>query len=301
MQIKSVLHFFNFFKFDVMKYSVLVSILLSTILFSCNSKKKPQDKNVFKAEIIEDKNQNTDSWKLVWSDEFDYSGLPDTSKWNYATGGHGWGNNEKQYYTEAVPENVKVENGELKITAVQEQRGENPYTSGRILTKNKGDWKYGKVEVKAKLPEGRGLWPAIWMLPTDWEYGGWPDSGEIDIMEHVGYKPDSIFQTVHTKSFNHMIGTQVGKATFIEDMYDKFHTYSIIWNPGQIDFYIDGEQRHTFLNSGKGFDEWPFDKRFHLILNLAVGGNWGGRKGIDDSIFPATFSLDYVRVYKQKE
>jgi beta-glucanase (GH16 family) len=281
-----------------MKYSVFALILLLSTLVACNSNKKPKDRNVFKSEIIEEETQETDDWQLVWSDEFDYSGLPDSSKWSYDVGGQGWGNNEKQYYTEADAENVKVENGVLEITARKEKMDDNLYTSARLVTKNKGDWKYGKIEVKAKLPKGRGLWPAIWMLPTDWEYGGWPDSGEIDIMEHVGYEPDSIYQTVHTKSFNHTLGTQVGNAAYVGDVYNQFHTYSIIWNVGQIDFYIDGENHFTFLNSGRGFDEWPFDKRFHLILNTAVGGNWGGQKGIDDSVFPATFVIDYVRVYQ---
>ncbi|MFW5773993.1 MAG: glycoside hydrolase family 16 protein [Tangfeifania sp.] len=281
-----------------MKYSVFTLIVLLPLIFACNQGKKKQDNNVFKSGIIEDEPKSQDDWELVWSDEFNYTGLPDTTKWSYDVGGHGWGNNEKQYYTEADPDNAKVIDGVLEITARQEKKDDNLYTSARLVTKNKGDWKYGKVEVSAKLPPGRGLWPAIWMLPTDWEYGGWPDSGEIDIMEHVGYNPDSIFQTVHTKSFNHTLGTQVGEATYVEDVYNQFHTYSIIWDVAEIDFYIDGEKHFTFLNSGKGFDEWPFDKRFHLILNLAVGGNWGGQKGIDDSVFPATFTVDYVRVYK---
>lgn len=279
-----------------MKYSVFI-LLLSTLV-ACNSNKKPKDTNAFKAEIIEEESQEKDEWQLVWSDDFDYSGLPDSTKWSYDVGGHGWGNNEEQYYTKADPENVNVENGALEITTRKEKMEDNLYTSARLVTKNKGDWKYGKIEVKAKLPKGRGFWPAIWMLPTDWEYGGWPNSGEIDIMEHVGYTPDSIYQTVHTKSFNHTLGTQVGNATYVEDVYNQFHTYSIIWDAGQIDFYIDGENHFTFLNSGRGFDEWPFDKRFHLILNTAVGGNWGGQKGIDDSVFPATFVIDYVRVYQ---
>jgi beta-glucanase (GH16 family) len=284
-----------------MKYSIVVFLLLLPAIFACNSKKKQQEGNAFKSEIVENEVKNSDDWELIWSEEFDYTGLPDSAKWGYDVGGHGWGNNEKQYYTEADLDNARVEDGVLKITAKKEIRNDNPYTSARLVTKNKGDWKYGKVEVSAKLPQGRGLWPAIWMLPTDWEYGGWPDSGEIDIMEHVGYKPDSIFQTVHTKSFNHTLGTQVGSSTYMGNVYNDFHTYSIIWDAAEINFYIDGENQFTFMNSGKGFDEWPFDKRFHLILNLAVGGNWGGQKGIDNSIFPQTFSVDYVRVYKQKE
>ena len=131
--------------------------------------------------------------KLVWSDEFNYTGIPDSTKWGYDTGGHGWGNNEKQYYTQKNPENASVKNGVLSITAIKENFSGASYTSARLVSKNKGDWKYGRFEIRAKMPKGRGLWPAIWMLPTDWKYGDWPVSGEIDIMEHVGYLPDSVF------------------------------------------------------------------------------------------------------------
>lgn len=226
--------------------------------------------------------------------------MPDTTKWNFNTGGHGWGNNEKQFFTQADTLNAKIENGKLMITARAEKADKNNYTSARMTTKNKGDWKYGKIEVRAKLPKGKGLWPAIWMLPTEWAYGGWPRSGEIDIMEFVGYAPDSIFQTVHTKNFNHLLGTQVGKCTRTEGVSDGFHTYGIVWDAEKINFYIDGVNTHYFLNRHKTFAEWPFDQSFHLILNLSVGGNWGGRFGIDQAIFPAVYEIDYVRVFKAK-
>jgi beta-glucanase (GH16 family) len=172
------------------------------------------------------------------------------------------------------------------------------YTSARLISKNKGDWKYGKIEVRAMLPQGRGLWPAVWMLPTKRIYGDWPACGEIDIMEHVGYNPDSVFSTVHTKSFNHIIGTQKSKAIKLDNEYDNFHIYSIEWNADKIDFFLDGRMKFTFLNSGNGFAEWPFDQSFFLIMNLAVGGNWGGKHGIDNSVFPAITIIDYVRVYE---
>ena len=240
-------------------------------------------------------------WELVWADEFNYTGLPDSTKWSYQLGGSGWGNNEKQYYTHADSLNAKVNNGLLSIIARKQKFENREFTSARILSKNKGDWKYGKVEVRAMLPKGRGLWPAIWMLPTEHIYGNWPACGEIDIMEHVGYNPDSVFSTVHTKSFNHMIGTQKSKAIKLENAYNAFHIYSIEWDAEKIDFLVDGKLQSTFSNSGNGFAEWPYNQAFYLIMNLAVGGNWGGKYGIDETIFPATFKIDYVRVYKQAE
>jgi len=154
--------------------------------------------------------------------------------------------------------------------------------------------------VRAKLPKGRGTWPAIWMLPTDWEYGNWPRSGEIDIMEHVGYDQGNIHGTVHTDAFNHTKGTQRGGSIMAPMASEEFLVYSINWDAEKIDFYIDNRLYFTFENTGKGFSEWPFDKRFHLILNIAVGGAWGGAQGVDESIFPQTMQIDYVRVFQLK-
>ncbi|HLZ87613.1 MAG TPA: glycoside hydrolase family 16 protein [Puia sp.] len=245
-------------------------------------------------------------YKLVWSDEFNYTGLPDSTKWSYDVGGNGWGNNELEYYSNADTNNAVVRNGHLYITARKQQistatattRIVRPYTSARLVTKFKGDWLYGRIEVRAILPAGRGLWPAIWMLPTDWKYGGWPASGEIDIMENVGFMPDSIFGSIHTKSFNHVIHTQKTKGLFIKDPYTAFHTYAVEWDTQQIRFFVDGNVYTSFHNTGKGFAEWPFDQRFHLLLNIAVGGGWGGQKGIDDNSFPSSMIVDYVRVYQ---
>ncbi|MGQ1889825.1 glycoside hydrolase family 16 protein [Thermophagus sp. OGC60D27] len=250
--------------------------------------------------VVSCSEQNNKYSKLIWSDEFDYIGLPDDMKWNYDTIGnsYGWGNNELQCYTVARKENAWVDGDYLILKANKESWGNFKYTSARLTTKEKGDWLYGRMEVRAQLPGGRGIWPAIWMLPTDWVYGGWPASGEIDIMEHVGYEPDSIYTTVHTKAFNHTLGTQVGKATYVSDSENGFHLYAIEWDAKKIDFFIDDEKVFTFHNSGNGPEEWPFDKRFHLLLNVAVGGNWGGLHGVDDDIFPVEMKVDYVRVYQ---
>lgn len=256
-----------------------------------------------KKEKVGDKSATKDGWQLVWSDEFDSEGLPDTTKWNYATRGnsYGWGNNEKQWYTVADSDNSYISNGILTITAIKEQTSGKDYSSARLTTKGKGDWKYCKVEVKAKLPTGNGTWPAIWMLSTDNSYGTWPKSGEIDIMEHVGFNPDTVFSTVHTGKFNHMIGTQVGKRTELPTATTNFHVYAMEWNKDEIKSYVDGNHYFTFTNTGEDFESWPFDQPFHLILNLAIGGGLGGKQGIDDSKFPHKFQIDYVRVYQKEE
>lgn len=168
-------------------------------------------------------------WKLVWNDEFDYKGLPDSTRWSYDTRGNsnGWGNNELQYYTEERDRNVRVNGKNLQITVHKEQYNKRKYTSARLISKDKGDWKYGRIEVRSKLPGGRGTWPAIWMLPTNNRYGGWPASGEIDIMEQVGFEPDSIHTTVHTQAFNHIKNTQKGAVKYLPNCESDFHLYAI--------------------------------------------------------------------------
>jgi beta-glucanase (GH16 family) len=234
---------------------------------------------------------------LVWSDEFDYTEQPNPSLWSYDVGSGGWGNNELQYYTDNRSENARVENGALIIEARKESFQGRNYTSARVISKNKGDWKYGRFEIRAKLPKGRGTWPAVWMLPTDWIYGGWPASGEIDIMEHVGYDMNRVHGTIHTEDFNHTKGTQIGTSIVTNDVDTEFHEYALEWHPNRIDIFLDDVLYFTVKDNGTGFGAWPFDQRFHLLLNIAVGGNWGGVQGVDDSIFPQRMEVDYVRVY----
>jgi beta-glucanase (GH16 family) len=238
-------------------------------------------------------------WKLAWSDEFNNSGLPDSSKWSYDVRDK-WFNNEVQYYTYADTGNAVVRDGFLYIKALKKNNSNHLYTSARLVTKGKADWLYGKIDIKAKLPRGVGLWPAIWMLSSNNEYGKWPASGEIDIMEHVGFKPDSIFCSIHTKSFNHVIGTQKTKGIFIKDPYASFHVYGLEWNSKAINFLLDDSVVFRFVNKENGYTEWPFDQPFHLIVNIAVGGNWGGQRGIDETAFPAAMLVDYVRVYQRQ-
>ncbi|NIJ51892.1 glycoside hydrolase family 16 protein [Dyadobacter arcticus] len=234
-----------------------------------------------------------------WQDEFDYTGKPDASKWSYDLGDHGWGNNELEDYTSKI-ENSKVENGNLVITAIKEKSGKANYSSARLVSKGKGDFLYGKFEIRAKLPSGRGTWPAIWMLFSENNYGnkGWPDNGEIDIMEHVGFDQNRVHGNVHTKAFNHSIHTNKGNNLIVPNVSDDFHIYSCEWTPDTISILVDGNSYFKFAKeSSYQWQEWPFDKPLHLILNIAVGGNWGGQKGVDDSIFPRKMEIDYVRVY----
>jgi beta-glucanase (GH16 family) len=167
-----------------------------------------------------------------------------------------------------------------------------------MVTEDLAEWQYGWIEVRAKLPKGRGMWPAIWMLSESRREVGWPECGEIDIMEHVGYDNDTIHGTIHTKAYNHMKGTQKGKTIFIENPNDEFHVFAIEWTPEKIDFMLDGVVYNHIENEHKTTAEWPFDQKFYLILNVAVGGGWGGRKGIDESIFPQRMVVDYVRVFQ---
>lgn len=236
----------------------------------------------------------------AWADEFDYTGVPDNTKWGYDIGGGGWGNNELEYYTNS-PDNAAVANGKLTITARKEVKENRNYTSARLVTRGKGDFLYGRFEIKAKLPAGKGTWPAIWMLPTDWAYGDWPKSGEIDIMEHVGYDQDVIHISAHTEAYYFKINTQKTSVRKIQNASTEYHVYRMDWTPYALRGYIDDQLIFEFVNEGKGYKVWPFDKKFHLLLNIAVGGDWGGAQGMDESIYPVTMDVDYVRVYKMIE
>ena len=244
-------------------------------------------------------------WQLIWADEFNYSGLPDSARWGYDVGGHGWGNQELQYYTEGRKDNARVENGRLIIEARRDNWDGHEYTSARLISKGKGDWTYGRFEVKAKLPSGRGTWPAIWMLPSLKSYGegGWPDNGEIDIMEHVGFDPDVIHASVHTKAYYPSIGTQKTAKINVRTARTEYNVYAVEWTPEEIRGYVNEQHYFTFrnerlTNEGSDYKNWPFDKPFHLILNIAVGGGWGGAQGVDQSIWPQRMEIDYVRIYQ---
>ncbi|GAB4254824.1 MAG: hypothetical protein Kow00109_30080 [Acidobacteriota bacterium] len=246
-------------------------------------------------------------WRLVWADEFDGTTV-DTNRWEFMIGDGtnygipGWGNAELEYYTDR-PENARVEGGSLHIVARKESFGGRQYTSARLRTKNKGDWTYGRFEIRAKLPKGKGIWPALWMLPTDEVYGGWPHSGEIDIMELVGHEPNRVHGTLHYSS-------QTGSHVFTGmsyrlpsgDFSDDFHVFALEWEPGEMRWYVDGKLFlvQTYWSTRAAPYPAPFDQRFHLLMNLAVGGNWPGSPDAT-TVFPQEMVIDYVRVYEKVE
>jgi len=244
--------------------------------------------------------QNTEEWRLVWSDEFNKKGLPDSNKWGFDIGGNGWGNNELQFYTANRAKNARVEKGTLIIEAHKEDWQEKKFTSARMVTRDKANWKKGMIEVRAKLPSGLGTWPAIWML-ADNKPMNWPDDGEIDIMEHVGYDQGKIHGTVHCKKFNHIIGTQKAANVLLADCSENFHIYQLKWDQDSISIGVDGNYYFKYSNERSGYDAWPFNNSMYLLLNIAVGGNWGGSKGVSDNIWPQKMEVDFVRVYQKTE
>lgn len=243
--------------------------------------------------------------KLVWADEFDKPGvatpgLPDTTRWRYDVGGHGFGNNELQFYRANRLENARIENGRLIIEARKERHENREYTSAKLITRGKHEWKYGRFEIRAKLPPGRGSWPAIWMLGSNIDKVGWPLCGEIDIMEHVGFDPNVVHGTLHTDAYNHVKGTHKGAKTTVPTAMTDFNVYAVEWTTSQIDFFVNDQKYHTLTRQALGSSpaQWPLDQPYYLILNVAVGGNWGGQKGVDDSTLPYKMEIDYVRVYQ---
>ncbi|MFN2099790.1 family 16 glycosylhydrolase [Altererythrobacter sp. MF3-039] len=247
-------------------------------------------------------------YDLVWSDEFNDGERPDPQRWAYDThrNAHGWYNDELQYYAANRIENARLENGRLIIQAHHEtlldrsDHGGQEYSSARLFTQGRAAWTYGFYEIRAKLPCARGTWPAIWLLPEDPDVK-WPVGGEIDIMEHVGYDPGVIHHSVHTKAFNFDKGTQRTASHELETACRAFHRYQLLWTPEVLLFGVDDAPKFAFRKQRSGNSRWPFDKPMHLILNIAVGGKWGGRKGVDEESLPASMEIDHVRVYQRSE
>lgn len=252
--------------------------------------------------------QAPEGYTLVWQDEFDATPdskgnlpMPD-NKWWFETGGHGWGNNELQYYVDRTLGNdtvAKIKDGKLIITAIALPTSHDgkDYISARMNSRQA--WKYGYFEARAKVPGGRGTWAAFWMLPENFK--DWPLDGEIDIMEYVGYRPDVTQASVHTASYNHVDKTEKTATKDIVAAETEFHIYGLEWTEDRITGFVDGIPYFTFVNDGKGDKKtWPFDEPFYLKLNLAIGGDWGGLEGVDPSIFPTQYEVDYVRVYQKK-
>ncbi len=251
---------------------------------------------------------NFSQWEnaeLIWADEFDGNEV-DTTKWRFQTGAHGWGNREWQDYQPFGSDNAIVEDGVLKIIARKTGEGQKAgdYTSARL--NSKASFLYGRIEIRAKIPDykGPGIWPALWTLGDNIKDIGWPESGEIDIMEYVSWRPDSVLATIHSEANNHMNGTQIGTGFIpLPTIEEEFHNFGILWDKDLLQFYIDDIQnvilsipRPTQPNQSN----WPFADPHYLLMNIAIGGNLGGVEGVDDSIFPATMQVDYVKVWQLK-
>lgn len=280
---------------------------------------------------------NLDDYKLVWADDFDYEGQPDPDKWSCEVGNFQWPNRELQAYTDR-PNNIFVKNGRLTIRSVKEQDGEREYTSAKINTNHKAFWQYGYFDIRAKLPGGVGSWPAIWMMPykekrvlpdrvpkrsdgrpdfekfteEDWarfpkmpKKDRWPDCGEIDIIEHIGRRPNSLLFSLHSGMFNHRTGNPNPFSNHKKYDYnppDDFHNYSMEWTPDYFEFFVDGESQFKYerpdVPEEQMYDAWPFDKPYYLIMNTAVGGGLGGP--VTDKDLPYIFEIEYVHVYQKK-
>ncbi len=237
---------------------------------------------------------------MVWNEEFNTPGLPDSTKWSYESGKIR--NNELQYYTVKRLENARIEDSVLVIEARKEKYSGADYTSASIISKGIGDWKYGKIEISAKVPTGKGTWPALWMMPTNSEYGTWPRSGEIDIMEYVGFEPQYLHYTCHFEGTNGTGHQSSGiKSASIANPFNKFIKFAIIWTPDKIEWFANDVKYFTYTKKSDDYRTWPFNKEFYLILNLAYGGTWGGTAGVDDTKLPHKFLIDYVRVYQWQE
>jgi beta-glucanase (GH16 family) len=245
----------------------------------------------------DEKQQVVTKTQLVMQEEFDTNGAPNPALWSFdiGTGNNGWGNNELQYYTDR-PENIVIEDGMLKITARRELFLGSSYTSARILTKGKFEQKYGRIEARIKLPWGKGLWPAFWMLGANIDQVSWPQCGEIDIMEYLGNQPTKVFGTVHGPGYSG--GDSFGKTyTLPNDRFDNdFHIFGIEWGENYINYYVD-DVLYNQITPADVDGEWVFNQPFYIILNMAVGGNLPGSPNADTS-FPQTMLVDYIRVYE---
>lgn len=254
-------------------------------------KAKPSSASDKKAAL---KDTEAKGWSLIWSDDFEYKGTPDPKKWDYEEGLVR--NNELQFYTRRRPENARVENGALIVEARREPFLGAAYTSASLVTNGLFGFEFGRVEMRAKLPPARGTWPAFWMMGEDRNRVGWPRCGEIDIMEHVAHTPGVIHSNVHQIGDDGKHWSK-GASLPVADCVSAFHVYAAEWYPDRLDFFVDDKKYFTFPYQGPG--KWTLDRRCYLLLNLAIGGAWGGQKGVDEAAFPQRYVVEYVRVFQQ--
>ena len=245
-----------------------------------------------------------EGYTLVWHDEFDYEGTPN-SDWTIENQNAGWVNNELQTYTSRQVDGkytLEVKDGFLYINCFKAQDGK--IYSGRMNAKPNTGWQYGYVEARINLPSGKGTWPAFWMMPSnvDWNKDPWPYCGEIDIMEEVGVDKNKVSSSVHTGNYNHTIGTQKTHEMYLEGAEGDFHIYALEWDENKLTTYVDGKVQLSITKAALGNDHasWPFDRAFYPILNLAWGGDWGGYAGVDEKALPVTMLVDYVRIFQKQ-
>lgn len=244
-----------------------------------------------------------DGYDLVWHDEFEVGSELNADYWTHEVQGSGWVNNELQnYVNHKSPEGrnvTEIRNGSLMINCFKEN---GKIYSGRVYANVNTGWQYGYIEARIKLPKGKGTWPAFWMMPCNNDFGAnpWPKCGEIDIMEEVGCVPNEVSSSLHAEGHNHTNNTQVTHAMTIDKAEGEFHVYAIEWTKDNITTYVDGKVQLSYDNDGGGVRNWPYDKPFYVILNLAWGGSWGGMSGVDENVLPVAMEIDYVRVFQKK-
>ena len=293
----------------MVKHILTLACTLPFLLLSVKcGKMNSQPKENFKEEIVDtpskadpDDANYWDAAELVWSDEFEGDQLS-SDNWVFETGGGGWGNNELQNYL--AYGTTEVSDGTLKITAKKNTDNtiEGAYTSARLNSRQ--SFQFGRIDINAKLPEhkGNGSWPALWMLGNNIQTVGWPACGEIDIMEYVSFKPNKTHFSIHSTANNHVNGTEITSGALdLETIEEEFHTFGVLWSEKYIKFYLDEMSNIQFVFRRpliSTADSWPFSDPFYFLMNIAVGGNWGGLEGVDSSIFPATMEVDYIRVYQ---
>ncbi|MEE9349149.1 MAG: glycoside hydrolase family 16 protein [Flavobacteriaceae bacterium] len=270
-----------------MKFKLILILVLISLL-SCNKDELEPTTNpplVFE-------------YQLIWEDEFNGSDI-NRDDWTFEIWNAGHVNNEWQKYVES-DDNYKVENGKLHITVTKTDPlgGFGNYNSTRLISKNKQEFKYGRIEFKAKMPSGRGTWPALWMLGSNIDEVSWPKCGEIDVLEYVGYQENKIHNNIHTQ--DDYGATANGEAINLSTAEENFHIYGITWTSSKIEFYLDDPTNitNTYKPSNRTEDNWPFSQDFFIIMNFAVGGIWGGLQGVDETIWPQTMEVDYVKVYQ---
>lgn len=239
-------------------------------------------------------------FKLIWADEFDYNGLPDSTKWDYESG-CSIRNKEFQMYMVKDLDNSWVSDGILHIKAFTETINNCTISSASLITKGKFEFQYGIIKIKAKIPGTLGSWPALWMMGDKNIYGKWPLNGEIDLLENVGWDTNRVHINIHTVAFNHTKSSNKGVSITIPNLYQDFHIYGMDWNELRLVFYFDEKPVFTYENDKMNNPEtWPYNHPFYILMNLAIGGTWGAEKGISPKCLPSTMEVDYVRIYQKK-